>query len=116
MKLVTVGPGAQTGGLAFGGLAWAALLEAVKPCQRELCLDGSKAFRDVAYKNLNDAGFPDRIKWMQAAARTRPWMDISRVGITGGSAGGQNAAAAVLHHSDFYKAAIALSQARTTTA
>ncbi|OAA39305.1 dipeptidyl-peptidase IV [Beauveria brongniartii RCEF 3172] len=55
----------------------------------------SKAFRDVAYTNLNDAGFPDRIKWMQAAASTRPWMDISRVGITGGSAGGQNAAAAV---------------------
>ncbi|KAM0667576.1 hypothetical protein ACQRIU_003441 [Beauveria bassiana] len=70
----------------------------------------SKAFRDVAYKNLNDAGFPDRIKWMQTAASTRPWMDVaSRVGITGGSAGGQNAAAAVLHHHDFYKAAVALS-------
>ncbi|KAM3479851.1 hypothetical protein MY8738_005212 [Beauveria namnaoensis] len=70
----------------------------------------SKAFRDVAYKNLNDAGFPDRIKWMQTAASTRSWMDVaSRVGITGGSAGGQNAAAAVLHHHDFYKAAVALS-------
>lgn len=69
----------------------------------------SKAFHDVAYKNMRDAGLPDHIKWMQAAARTRPWMDISRVGIQGGSAGGQNAAAAVLHHGDFYTAAVASS-------
>lgn len=62
----------------------------------------------MSYKNLNDAGFPDRIRWMQAAARTRPWMDTSRVGVNGGSAGGgQNAAAALLHHGDFYKAAVA---------
>lgn len=67
----------------------------------------SKAFRDVSYKNLKDAGFPDRIKWMQAAAKTRPWMDITRVGIEGSSAGGHSAAAALLHHGDFYKAAVA---------
>lgn len=47
----------------------------------------SKAFHDTAFKNLKDAGFPDRKLWMQAAAKTRPWMDISRVGIYGGSAG-----------------------------
>jgi dipeptidyl aminopeptidase/acylaminoacyl peptidase len=34
-------------------------------------------------------------------------MDLSRVGIYGGSAGGQNAVAALLHHGDFYKAAVA---------
>ncbi|KAH7303498.1 hypothetical protein B0I35DRAFT_446696 [Stachybotrys elegans] len=67
----------------------------------------SKAFHDVCYKNIKDGGLPDRIAWMKAAASTRPWMDISRVGIFGGSAGGQNAAAAVLHHGDFYKAAAA---------
>ncbi|KAJ6783011.1 hypothetical protein PWT90_09190 [Aphanocladium album] len=67
----------------------------------------SKAFHDVCFKNLADGGFPDRIAWMRAAARARPWMDLSRVGIFGGSAGGQNAAAAVLHHGDFYKAAAA---------
>jgi dipeptidyl aminopeptidase/acylaminoacyl peptidase len=67
----------------------------------------SRAFHDVAWKNLKDAGFPDRIAWMKAAATTRPWMDLSRVGVYGGSAGGQNAAAAVLHHGDFYKAAAA---------
>ncbi|KAH6851105.1 Alpha/Beta hydrolase protein [Chaetomium sp. MPI-CAGE-AT-0009] len=67
----------------------------------------SRAFHDVCYKNLKDGGIPDRIAWIQAAAATRPWMDASRVGIYGGSAGGQNAAAAVIFHGDFYKAAVA---------
>jgi dipeptidyl aminopeptidase/acylaminoacyl peptidase len=34
-------------------------------------------------------------------------MDLARVGIYGGSAGGQNAAGAVLLHGDFYKVAVA---------
>ncbi len=68
----------------------------------------SKAFHDVCWKNLRDAGFPDRILWMKAAAKDRPWMDLGRVGIFGWSAGGQNAMAALLWHNDFYKAAIAL--------
>lgn len=67
----------------------------------------SKAFHDVCWRNLKDAGFPDRILWMKAAAETRPWMDLSRVGIFGGSAGGQNALGALLFHGDFYKAAVA---------
>jgi dipeptidyl aminopeptidase/acylaminoacyl peptidase len=67
----------------------------------------SRAFHDVCYKNLRDGGLPDRIAWIQAAASTRPWMDVSRVGIFGGSAGGQNAAAAVIFHGDFYRAAVA---------
>jgi dipeptidyl aminopeptidase/acylaminoacyl peptidase len=66
-----------------------------------------KAFHDVCWKNLKDAGFPDRIAWIKAAASTRPWMDLSRVGIIGGSAGGQNALRALLDHHDFYKAAVA---------
>ena len=67
----------------------------------------SKAFHDVAWKNLADAGFPDRILWHKAAAAKYPWYDISRVGIYGGSAGGQNAMAALLFHPEFYKAAVA---------
>ena len=67
----------------------------------------SKAFHDVAWRNLNDAGFPDRIAWMRAAAASRPWMDLTRVGIYGGSAGGQNALAGLLHHGDFYKVGVA---------
>jgi len=67
----------------------------------------NKAFHDVAWKNLSDSGLPDRIAWIKAAASTRPWMDISRVGIYGGSAGGQSALAALLHHGDFYRAGAA---------
>jgi dipeptidyl-peptidase 4 len=67
----------------------------------------SKAFHDVCWKNLADGGFPDRILWMKAAAEKYPYMDVSRVGIYGGSAGGQNALGAMLFHPDFYKAAAA---------
>jgi dipeptidyl aminopeptidase/acylaminoacyl peptidase len=67
----------------------------------------SKAFHDVCARNLGDAGFPDRILWMQAAAKTRPWMDLTRVGIYGGSAGGQNALRGLETYPDFYKAAVA---------
>jgi len=67
----------------------------------------SRQFHDVAWKNLQDAGFPDRIAWLGSAARSRPWMDLTRVGIYGGSAGGQNAMRAVLDFAGFYKAAAA---------
>lgn len=67
----------------------------------------SKAFHDVAWQNLGDAGFPDRIAWHKAAARKYPYYDIARVGIYGGSAGGQNAMGALLFHPSFYKAAVA---------
>jgi dipeptidyl aminopeptidase/acylaminoacyl peptidase len=67
----------------------------------------SKAFHNVCWKNLADAGFPDRILWMKAAAAKYPCMDLSRVGVYGGSAGGQNALGAVLFHGDFYKVAAA---------
>jgi dipeptidyl aminopeptidase/acylaminoacyl peptidase len=49
-------------------------------------LNRSKVFHDVAWKNLGDAGLPDRILWHQAAAAKYPYYDISRVGIYGGSA------------------------------
>ena len=66
----------------------------------------SKAFHDVCWKNIKDAGFPDRILWMQAAAQKNPAMDISKVGIYGTSAGGQNSAGAVIFHPEFYKVAV----------
>ncbi|HBY63995.1 MAG TPA: S9 family peptidase [Solibacterales bacterium] len=66
----------------------------------------SKAFHDVAWKNLKDAGFPDRVLWHKSVAAKYPWYDISRVGIYGHSAGGQNAMGALLFHGDFYKAAV----------
>jgi dipeptidyl aminopeptidase/acylaminoacyl peptidase len=67
----------------------------------------SKAFHDVAYKNLADAGFPDRKLWHQAVAKKYGWYDISRVGIYGTSAGGQNALGGLLFHPEFYKVGFA---------
>ncbi len=64
-----------------------------------------KKFEEICYKNLKDAGFPDRIAWIKAAAAKYPYMDIDKVGIYGCSAGGQESTAAVLFHGDFYKAA-----------
>jgi dipeptidyl aminopeptidase/acylaminoacyl peptidase len=66
----------------------------------------SKAFHDVCWKDLKDAGFPDRILWHQAVARKYPSYDISRVGIYGTSAGGQSSTGALLFHPDFYKVAV----------
>lgn len=65
----------------------------------------SRAFENVCYKNLVDAGLPDHIAWIKAAAQKYPYMDIDRVGIYGCSAGGQESTTAVLHHPEFYKAA-----------
>ena len=65
----------------------------------------SKEFEEVCYKNLKDAGLPDRMPWIRAAAKKYPYMDIERVGIYGASAGGQESTAAVLQYPDFYKAA-----------
>lgn len=67
----------------------------------------SKAFEEVCYKNLKDAGFPDRIQWIKAAATRYPYMDISNMAIYGCSAGGQEALAALLFYNDFYKVAYA---------
>ncbi len=67
----------------------------------------SKKFHDVCWKNLRDAGLPDRVAWIRAAAKVIPAMDLSRVGIYGTSAGGQDALRAVLDDGDFYKACVA---------
>jgi len=67
----------------------------------------SKAFHDVCWKNLGDAGFPDRVLWHKAVAAKYPHYDIGRVGIYGNSAGGQNALGGLLFQPDFYKAGVA---------
>lgn len=71
-------------------------------------MNRSKAFHDVAWKNLGDAGFPDRIAWHKALAARDFSYDISGgVGIYGASAGGQNALNALEFHPEFYTVAVA---------
>jgi len=69
----------------------------------------SKAFHDVAWRNLGDAGFPDRMLWHRAVAAKYAYYDISRVGIYGTSAGGQSSLGGLLFHPGFYKVAVSAS-------
>jgi dipeptidyl-peptidase-4 len=66
-----------------------------------------KAFHDVCWHNMRDCGFADRIAWIKAAAAKYPEMDLSRVGIYGGSSGGYAAVRALEDQGDFYKVAVA---------
>lgn len=52
-------------------------------------------------------GFPDRILWTKALAQKYSYVDDTRVGLYGTSAGRQNALGGLLFHPDFYKVAVA---------
>jgi dipeptidyl aminopeptidase/acylaminoacyl peptidase len=67
----------------------------------------SKAFHDFSYKNLGDIGALDHIAGLKQLAQRYPYMDLSRVGIFGHSAGGYDAAHALLTHPEFYKVGVA---------
>ena len=66
----------------------------------------SKAFHDVCWKNIADAGLPDRILWIKTLSKKYSYVDDERVGIYGTSAGGQNSLGALLFHPEFYKVAV----------
>lgn len=69
----------------------------------------SKSFQDHAYRNLGDAGLPDHMAWLRAAAAKYPEMDLEGgIGIYGYSAGGYDSTRALLMHPDFYVAAVSL--------
>jgi dipeptidyl-peptidase-4 len=68
----------------------------------------SRAFHDVCWQNIGDAGFPDRIAWIKAAAAKYPQLEIAKgVGIYGGSAGGQNTVRGMTEYPDFYVVGVA---------
>lgn len=46
---------------------------------------------------------PDHVNAIRTLAATRPWMDLDRVGVVGGSAGGYAAVRAMATFPDFYK-------------
>jgi dipeptidyl aminopeptidase/acylaminoacyl peptidase len=93
---------------AYSGMrALAELGFIVSQCDGLGTSNRSKEFHDYCYKNLGDAGFPDRILWHKAVAAKVASYDISRVGIYGNSAGGQNALGGLLFHPEFYKAGVA---------
>jgi dipeptidyl-peptidase 4 len=67
----------------------------------------SKAFHNFSYKNLG-GGLEDHIHAMRQLAERYSWIDTTRVGIFGHSAGGYDAGRAVLKYPEFYKNALEL--------
>jgi dipeptidyl-peptidase 4 len=68
----------------------------------------SRAFHQFSYRNLGGA-FEDHVALIKQMAERYPYMDVSRVGIYGTSAGGYGAAHAMLVFPDFYKVGVTIS-------
>jgi dipeptidyl aminopeptidase/acylaminoacyl peptidase len=66
-----------------------------------------KAFNDAFYGNAARYRIPDHVAALKQVAAQRPYMDLNRVGIYGGSAGGYNTVRAMLLASDVYHVGIA---------
>jgi dipeptidyl aminopeptidase/acylaminoacyl peptidase len=67
----------------------------------------SKAFQDATYGRVGQMEIDDHVAALRAAARTRPWMDLSRAGIAGHSWGGYFALRGMLTAPDFFRAGYA---------
>jgi dipeptidyl-peptidase-4 len=109
-QVTRVAPSFDPGGMGLDAEPLAALGFVV------VALDGrgtpgrSKAFHDASVGNLADAGsLADHVAALEQLARTRPWMDLDRVGAFGHSGGGFAAARAMLDHPDVYSVGVALS-------
>jgi dipeptidyl-peptidase 4 len=68
----------------------------------------SKAFHNVSYKNMGK-NLLDHVLAIRQLAKKYNWIDTTRVGIFGHSAGGYDAGHAMLEFPDFYKVAVASS-------
>ncbi len=68
-----------------------------------------KNFQDVAYRNVGRFEIPDHAGVLQQLAEKRPYMDLGRVGIFGGSNGGYMALRALLSAPDVYHVGVAAS-------
>lgn len=68
----------------------------------------SKEFHNYSYKNLG-GNLEDHVSAIKQLGKRYSWIDTTRVGIFGHSAGGYDAGNAVLAYPDFYKVAVASS-------
>jgi dipeptidyl-peptidase-4 len=66
----------------------------------------SKWYHTFGYGNLRDYGLADKKATVEQLADRYPYIDITRVGITGHSGGGFMSTAAMLVYPDFYKVAV----------
>lgn len=68
----------------------------------------SRTFHDASWRNLGaGSGLEDHVAVIRQLAESRPWMDLSRVGVFGHSAGGYAAALAMEQFPEFYSVGIA---------
>jgi len=68
-----------------------------------------KAFQDVVYHNFGRNEIPDHVAALKQLAAQRPYMDLRRVGITGGSWGGYFTIRAMLQAPDVYRVGVSVS-------
>ena len=68
----------------------------------------SRAFHEFSYRNLGGV-FEDHVAVIRQMAASHPFMDASKVGIFGTSAGGYGAAHAMLAFPEFYKVGVSTS-------
>jgi dipeptidyl-peptidase 4 len=66
----------------------------------------SKAFRDISYMNMGYS-LDCHVTAIRQLAERYSWLDTTRVGIYGHSAGGYDAARALLYYGDFYTVGVA---------
>ena len=105
-----VAPSFDPGGMGLDAEPIAALGVVVMAVDGRGTPGRSKSFHDASYGHLADAGsLADHVAAMRELGRTRPWMDLDRVGIFGHSGGGFAAARAMLDFPELYKVGVALS-------
>ena len=69
----------------------------------------NKKFHEFSYQNLGDNGSPDHIAAIKQLAEKYSFIDTTRAGIYGQSAGGYDAARAMFMYPDFYKVGVSAS-------
>lgn len=71
----------------------------------------SRAFRDMTWGQEDRFGIADHRAAIEELARSRPWLDLSRVGVNGHSSGGYATLMCLLREPDFYRVGVASSPA-----
>ncbi len=94
------------GGFAAGNQSLAELGFAVVVVDGPGTPGRSKPFHDMPYGKLDRWGIEHHVVAIKEIARSRPYLDLDRVGVTGHSFGGYGSAMAILLHGDFYKVAV----------
>lgn len=105
-----VAPSFDSGGMGFDAEPIAALGFVVVAIDGRGTPGRSKSFHDASYGHLADAGsLADHVAALRQLARSRPWMDVERIGAVGHSGGAFAAVRAMLDFPMLFKAGVALS-------